>query len=46
MLQKVQSMLALIERQPDLQVFIFSGNQPGALERALSGDNPGTTLRD
>ena len=44
MAQKVTSMLALIQRQPGLQVLIFSGEHPGNLHSALCGQNPGTLL--
>lgn len=45
MLAKVRQSLALIGRLPDLIVQIFSGAQPGAVQSALTGDFPGTTLR-
>jgi isopentenyl phosphate kinase len=44
MLSKVTGMLSLVEQIPDLEVLIFSGEQPGNLVRALRGENPGTRL--
>ncbi len=44
MLSKVTGMLSLIEQIPHLEVSIFSGEQPGNLANALSGQNPGTRL--
>ena len=44
MLSKVTVMLSLVEQIPDLEVLIFSGEQPGNLPRALRGENPGTRL--
>ncbi len=41
---KVTGMLALVEEIPDLEICIFSGEQPGNLRRALLGENPGTRL--
>ena len=41
---KVTEMLALVEQIPDLEILIFSGEQPGNLTRALRGENPGTRL--
>jgi len=41
---KVTGMLALVKEIPDLEISIFSGEQPGNLRRALQGDNPGTRL--
>lgn len=46
MANKVESMLNLIQEQPNLQVLIFSGNIPGQLYQALSGASPGTILLD
>jgi isopentenyl phosphate kinase len=45
MLSKVESSLALIERLPGLEVRIFSGEEPGDVQRALSGDTVGTRIR-
>lgn len=44
---KVASMLELVERQTDLQIRVFSGLIPGAIEKALSGDSTmgGTVIR-
>jgi len=44
MLSKVTEMLALVEKVPDLEVLIFSGEEPGILQQALQGENPGTRL--
>lgn len=41
---KVSEMLALVEEIPGLDILIFSGEQPGNLQRALRGENPGTRL--
>jgi isopentenyl phosphate kinase len=44
MYSKVTGMLPLLEEIPDLEILIFSGEQPGNLRRALRGENPGTLL--
>jgi isopentenyl phosphate kinase len=44
MYSKVISMLSLLEEIPDLEILIFSGEQPGNLRQALLGENPGTLL--
>ena len=44
MYSKVTGMLALVEQVPDLEIVIFSGEQPGNVLRALHGENPGTRL--
>jgi isopentenyl phosphate kinase len=41
---KVTGMLALVEQIPDLEILIFSGDLAGNIQRALSGENPGTRL--
>ena len=41
---KVTGMLELVEQVADLEVLIFSGEQPGNVRRALRGENPGTCL--
>ncbi len=41
---KVTGMLALLGAIPQLEILIFSGEQPGNLRRALRGENPGTRL--
>ena len=41
---KVQRMLGLIERIPQIEVLIFSGEDPADIRRALQGDQPGTRL--
>jgi len=45
MLSKVQQSLHLASQIPGLEVLIFSGDQPGNVVRALSGENIGTLLR-
>jgi isopentenyl phosphate kinase len=44
MFSKVQQSLELVRQQAGLEVLIFSGEQPGNLTRALSGENIGTLL--
>jgi isopentenyl phosphate kinase len=44
MASKVTGMLSLVEELPDLEIWIFSGEQPGNLRCALLGNNPGTCL--
>ena len=41
---KVTGMLALVEDLPDLEILIFSGEEPGNVRNALLGKNPGTRL--
>lgn len=41
---KITQMLALIEVVGGLEVLVFSGEEPGNVFRALSGENPGTRL--
>ncbi len=41
---KVTGMLSLVDEIPDLEICIFSGEQPGNLRDALLGKNPGTLL--
>lgn len=45
MLSKVESFLALVGKLPTLEVQIFSGKDPGNLQRALSGERLGTIIR-
>ena len=45
MLGKVQSMLELVERQPQIEVQIFSGVEEGALRKALQGSEAGTRIQ-
>jgi isopentenyl phosphate kinase len=45
MLSKVNQSLELVERIPGLEIYIFSGEQPGAVERALLGETLGTVIR-
>ena len=44
MASKVAQMLALVEELPGLEVLIFSAEQPGVLQRVLSGENSGTVM--
>lgn len=41
---KVKIMLELVEKNPDIQVRIFSGDQPGNISKALLGQEIGTLL--
>lgn len=41
---KVHQMLDLISASPALEAAIFSGAEPGNIQRALAGDSPGTKL--
>jgi isopentenyl phosphate kinase len=45
MASKVHAMLDLLTSLPDLEILIFSGQEPGAVRAALLGAMPGTTLR-
>ncbi len=45
MVAKVQLMLALIQKQPYLQVQIFSGLEPGNIKKALNGEHLGTLIQ-
>jgi isopentenyl phosphate kinase len=44
MLSKVTEMLTLVEQVPGLEVLVFSGEEPGNVQQALRGKNPGTRL--
>ncbi|HWQ46694.1 MAG TPA: isopentenyl phosphate kinase [Longilinea sp.] len=44
MLEKAAKMLDLIKKISPLEVIIFSGAEPGILQQALLGANPGTRL--
>jgi isopentenyl phosphate kinase len=44
MASKVQQSLDWVELIPDLEVSIFSGEEPGAVQRALLGKVVGTVL--
>jgi isopentenyl phosphate kinase len=44
MLSKVTGMLSLVEQIADLEILIFSGEQPGNLTQSLLSENPGTRL--
>jgi len=44
MIQKVNSMLSLTRKLPDLKALIFSGEEPGLLYQALNGSQPGTLI--
>jgi isopentenyl phosphate kinase len=41
---KITQMLALVEQVEGLEVLIFSGEEPGNVQKALAGENPGTRL--
>ena len=45
MASKVLQSLELVREIPDLMVLIFSGETPGAVERALGGASPGTSIQ-
>jgi isopentenyl phosphate kinase len=45
MATKVGNMLALVEDDPKLSVCVFSGEQAGAVQRALVGECRGTVIR-
>jgi len=45
MIQKVKSMLDLVQRLPALEVLVFSGEEPGNVREALLGACPGTLIR-
>lgn len=42
---KVRQMLELVENNPDLQIEIFSGVEPGNVVRALTGETLGTVIK-
>jgi isopentenyl phosphate kinase len=44
MASKVRQSLELVEKIPNLEVFIFSGERPGAVEQALTGARLGTCI--
>lgn len=41
---KVMQMLELVEQNPDIRIQIFSGTEPGSIQRALSGETLGTWI--
>lgn len=45
MVEKVRSMLALVDQLPGFEAAIFSGLEPGAVTQALAGSPPGTIIR-
>lgn len=45
MLSKVENSLSLVHQLPELEVHIFSGEEPGNVLRALSGERVGTLIR-
>lgn len=45
MQSKVNQMLDLVDEIPDLSALIFSGEEPGNLEKALNGDDIGTLVK-
>lgn len=44
MATKVQQCLQMVEKSPELNILIFSGKEPGVVQRALSGEKLGTWL--
>jgi isopentenyl phosphate kinase len=44
MRSKVEEMLDLVKEIPELEVFIFSGEQPGMIDHAFLGDPRGTKI--
>ena len=44
MLSKVEAMLQLVQSAPGLEVRIFSGKEPGAILKAIEGDELGTRI--
>ena len=44
MASKVRSMFELVQSNPSLEVLIFSGMQPGNIEKAIRGENLGTLI--
>ena len=46
MASKVQQSLELVKKTPALEISIFSGETPGAVQRALLGAHEGTTIHD
>ncbi|MDW7755364.1 MAG: isopentenyl phosphate kinase [Brevefilum sp.] len=44
MLTKVEMMLTLVEKDPELKVQIFSGLKPGSIKKALAGETLGTII--
>lgn len=44
MLSKVQLMLSLVQTHPDLTIQVFSGEQPGNIQKALAGGVLGTLI--
>lgn len=45
MKSKVESMLEIIRRQPNCEIQIFSGTEPGSIKNALLGKQIGTSIR-
>lgn len=46
MVQKVSSMVELVRELPGLETFIFSGEQPGLVQRVLLGLRAGTRIQE
>jgi isopentenyl phosphate kinase len=44
-MNKVQEALVIARALPDLEVRIFSGEEPGVLQSVLLGSTPGTLIR-
>lgn len=45
MASKVWQSLSLVQKYPDLEILIFSGEKPGNIRRALLGERVGTLVR-
>ncbi|GAB4477451.1 MAG: isopentenyl phosphate kinase [Anaerolineales bacterium] len=41
---KVRQSLALVQEIPELEILIFNGERPGAIQRALAGEHLGTKI--
>jgi isopentenyl phosphate kinase len=46
MSEKVRRMMSLVRTIPDLEVVIFSGEEPGLVQEALMGSSPGTVIHN
>ncbi|HAF47998.1 MAG TPA: uridylate kinase [Anaerolineaceae bacterium] len=44
MLSKVEMMLTLVEKDPEIKIQIFSGLKPGNIKKALAGETLGTSI--
>jgi isopentenyl phosphate kinase len=41
---KVRQSLALVQEIPELEILIFNGEKPGAIQRTLAGETLGTRI--